>query len=97
MMYQAISKLSGRENIAEAWDALIRHLNKIQGRSDQGYASGEKIMIKVNLVGCINISVWGGVNTDTYELDSMRDYMNTSPQVMLALLRNLVKVVGVKV
>ena len=51
-------------------------------------------MIKVNLVGCHYLPGWGGTDAVTYDLVSNFDYMNTSPQVMLALLRRLVYVVG---
>lgn len=36
------------------------------------------------------------VNLETYSLDSWQDYMNTSPQMIAALLKQLTTVVGVK-
>ncbi len=47
----------------------------------------------MNFVGFIRGG--GTVNPDTYNLQSQRNYMNTSPQVILALLRQLVNTVGV--
>lgn len=94
MLSAVVRALSGEQSDAAAWSALIRHCNRERGRGDVGYTPGEKVAIKVNLVGCIANS-WGGVNADTYDLVSKLDYMNTSPQVMLALLRQLVNVVGV--
>jgi len=95
MMSRAIRSLAGEASDAAAWDALIRHFNWTHGRGDVGYAPGEKICVKINLVGCIDSGGWGGVDPNTYNLVTKLDYMNTSPQVVLALLRQLVNVVGV--
>ncbi len=94
MMSQAISELTGQASDAAAWDRLFRYHNKARGKGDASYKPREKIAIKVNFVGFI----WthGGVNKDTYNLDSTVDYMNTSPQMLVALLRQLVNTVGVK-
>ncbi|MDX1815319.1 MAG: DUF362 domain-containing protein, partial [Thermodesulfobacteriota bacterium] len=94
MMSRALQELTGERNDAVAWDRLFRHINHKRGKENVAYQPGEKIAIKVNFVGLI----WrgGGVNPDTYNLDSQRNYMNTSPQVTLALLRQLVRTVGVK-
>ena len=94
MLTSTIRMLTGETDQGAAWDALIRHHNVEAGNGDLGYTSGEKIMIKVNLVGCHYLPGWGGVDPVTYDLTSNLDYMNTSPQVMLALLRRLVHVVG---
>jgi len=94
MMSRAICDLTGQSGDAAAWDRLFRYHNKARGKGDDSYKPGEKIAIKVNFVGFI----WshGGVNKDTYNLDSTIDYMNTSPQMLVALLRQLVNTVGVK-
>jgi len=94
MMSRAIRELTGEAKDAAAWDKLFRYINKKRGKGDVGYKPGEKIAIKVNFVGLI----WrgGGVNPDNYNLESQRDYMNTSPQIILALLRQLVGAAGVK-
>jgi len=95
MLSRALRHLSGEASDAGAWDALIRHHNVVRGKGDVGYQPGEKIMIKVNLVGCIDAPTWGGVDPNTYDLVSKLDYMNTSPQMMRALLRQLVYEAGV--
>jgi hypothetical protein len=64
------------------------------GHGNAGYAEGEKIVIKVNFVGCH--AAVGGVDPESYDLIEDLDYMNTSPQMILALLRDLVDVVGVE-
>ncbi|MFB0521079.1 MAG: DUF362 domain-containing protein [Desulfatiglandales bacterium] len=95
MMSRAISALASESDSSEAWDKIFRYFNQTHGKGDVGYQVGEKITIKVNLVGCIG--VWGGASVDpnTYNLVEKMDYMNTSPQMMLALLRQLVYKVGV--
>jgi gluconolactonase len=94
MMSQALCELTGASSDAEAWDKIFRYHNRTHDRGDVGYAPGEKIVIKVNFVGFI----WthGGVNADNYSLETKRDYMNTSPQMLIALLRQLVNTVGAK-
>ncbi|MDY0355502.1 MAG: SMP-30/gluconolactonase/LRE family protein [Sedimentisphaerales bacterium] len=93
MMSGAIRTLTGQNTDAKAWDALFRHQNKVSGRGDVGYRPGEKITVKVNFVGFIRTH--GGVNPQTYNLDSWQDYMNTSPQLIAALLGQLTRAAGV--
>ena len=94
MMARAIRELTGEETDARAWDKLFRHLNQSRGKGAVGYQAGEKVAIKVNWVGMI----WreGHVNEQTYGFKDRQDYMNTSPQMILAVIRQLVEVVGVK-
>ena len=94
MMSRAIRELTGEAADAAAWDKLFRYHNKMRGKPNSGYKQGEKIVIKPNFVGFI----WthGGVNAENYNLESKKDYMNTSPQMLIALLRQLVGTVGVR-
>ena len=95
MMSRAIMALSGEKTDSAAWNRLFEHFNKTHGRENRGYQTGEKIVVKVNYVGCIQ--VWRGdsaANIDDYKLRSV-DYMNTSPQMIIALLRQLVNEAGV--
>jgi hypothetical protein len=96
MMDEAIQSLSGEQNIAAAWDKLFKHFNNTNNRGNVGYKQGEKIVIKVNFVGCIK--VWDGSEVTNVEEYNLRraDYMNTSPQMIITLLRQLVDKVGVK-
>ena len=96
MMGRAIQALGSEENSTAAWDKLFKHFNKTRGRGNIGYKAGEKIVVKVNFVGCIK--VWDRrpvTNVEEYNL-RRADYMNTSPQMIIALLRQLVNEVGVK-
>jgi len=94
MMSHAVERLAGETGERQAWDALFRNFNQTHGGGNVGYRKGEKIAIKVNFVGCIFNE--GSVDPKTYDLGGRRlDYMNSSPQTILALLRQLVKSAGV--
>jgi len=96
MMSQAINSLAGEATNAAAWEKLFKHFNKTAGRGNIAYKPGEKITIKVNFVGCIKI--WSRqpvTKIEQYNLRSL-DYMNTAPQMINALLGQLVDHVGVK-
>jgi hypothetical protein len=95
MMSRAIRILSGEQTDASAWNRLFEHFNKTHGRENRGYKKGEKIVVKVNYVGCIQ--AWSRrpvTGIDDYNLRNV-DYMNTSPQMIIALLRQLVNEAGV--
>ena len=94
MMAQAIRNLTGEAGDAAAWDKLFKHFNKTHGKGNVGYKPGERVVIKPNFVGFIFTN--GGVNPDNYDLESKKDYMNTSPQMLIALLRQLVNEAGVR-
>jgi hypothetical protein len=93
MMAEVIQTVGGKTNDRKAWDALIKHFNQTHGNGNVGYRKGEKVTIKVNLVGCI---VGWGVDPKSYDLVRDLDYMNASPQMIMALLRQLVHAVGVR-
>ncbi|MDT8301830.1 MAG: SMP-30/gluconolactonase/LRE family protein [Sedimentisphaerales bacterium] len=94
MMSQTIRTLAGKNTDAAAWDSIFRYHNKARNKGDVGYKPGEKITIKVNFVGFIR--TMKAVNRDTYSLQDWVDYMNTSPQMITALLRQLTQAAGVR-
>jgi len=94
MMSQAIRALAGEATDAQAWNAIFRYHNQARSKGDVGYKPGEKIAIKVNFVGFIR--TMPSVHRQTYALQDWVDYMNTSPQMIAALLKQLTQVVGVK-
>jgi hypothetical protein len=96
MMSNSVRRLTGETTDRAAWQALFRHFNSTHGGGNAAYRAGEKITIKVNFVGCIFTE--GNVDTKTYDLTAPRriDYMNTSPQLIGALLRQLVANAGVR-
>jgi hypothetical protein len=94
MMSRAIRRLAGKLTDAQAWDTLFRYTNLQKGTGDQGYQRGEKIVIKLNLTLC---HVSGSSNPLNRSLPTQ--YWGkagmTNPQMVLALLRQLVNVAGV--
>lgn len=97
MMAAGIRSLAGKPTEAAAWEALFQHFNEGKAREAKGYAAGEKIAIKLNLVTC-----WAGrkgtaalVDPVTREKTRRRQNIDVAPQMVLALLRQLVGVVGV--
>jgi hypothetical protein len=96
MMDRSIQALSSEGNSSAAWDKLFKHFNNTHGKGNVGYKPGEKIVIKINFVGCIK--VWDKrpvTKVEDYNLRSSH-YMNTSPHMIIALLRQLVDKTGVK-
>ncbi|MGQ9589299.1 MAG: thioesterase family protein [Planctomycetota bacterium] len=95
MVSEAVRRLAGEATEKAAWDALLRRSNRARGRGDRGYEPGEKIALKVNFVGMIFRE--GCVDPETCRIyERHRNYMNTSPQVICAVLRQLVEAVGAK-
>lgn len=94
MMDRAVCELTGQPTVRQAWSKLFGHLNKVRGKGDVDYKPGEKIAIKPNWVGMIYRE--GNVDPDTYALVKRQDYMNTAPQMIIALLRQLTAEAGVK-
>ena len=90
MMARTVCELTGEATVAGAWSRLFRHLNRARGKGDVGYSAGEQIAIKPNWVGMIFGE--GHVNLDTYAFISRQDYMNTAPQMILALINQLASV-----
>ena len=90
MLARTVCELTGEATVAGAWSKLFRHLNRARGKGDAGYSAGEQIVIKPNWVGMIFGE--GHVNLDTYSFISRPDYMNTAPQMILALVSQLASV-----
>jgi hypothetical protein len=94
MVSDAVKKLTGKTSNAESWDALFRYFNQAHGKGNVGYADGEKIFIKTNQVsassGTYDQATFAIKNTSGYGMEE------TSPQVVLAILRQLVNERGVK-
>jgi hypothetical protein len=90
MMARAVCDLTGEATVPKAWAKLFRHLNRARGKGDVGYSAGEKVTIKPNWVGMIYRD--GHVNHDTYAFNNGQDYMNTGPQMIMALVSQLAAV-----
>jgi uncharacterized protein (DUF362 family) len=92
MLSQTLQLLTGASSDAEAWDALFRYSNQSRGLGDVGYQAGQKIAIKVNM----NSGWPGNVNLTTYQKQGTYLRMtDTSPQLMHAMIKQLVEEAGV--
>ena len=89
-----VRQVTGEAADASAWDALFKDFNATHGQARRGYRAGEKVVIKINLTAC-NAR---GEQVDPVTYEKKPAVMNTidnSPQMLLALLRQLVYVAGV--
>ena len=93
MAADMVRNLTGKTTVPDSWDALFRYFNSTHGRVAAGYASGEKIFIKVN-----QVSASASTITDDYTIKNTSRYgmAEASPQLVLALLRQLVNECGVR-
>jgi hypothetical protein len=93
MVSSSIHLLTGTTSDLNAWKAIFQYYNQNHGKGSVSYSAGEKILIKVNatssFTGNFSTVDLSKVNNDYYAV------AETSPQVVLAVLRQLVNVVGV--
>ena len=92
MLSDALQALTGRDNDADAWDAIFKSFNYQMGKGYVGYTSGERIAIKVNFV--LMYSINDGEKPSA-PWDNRHDQIDNSPQLAIALLKQLIDVVGV--
>lgn len=95
MVSKSIQWLTGKRTDAGAWSALFKSFNQMTGNGSMDYAPGEKVVIKVNLTTCNCTGGGGSVNPTSGEKTYYLDKADTTMHIMLALLRQLVNVVGV--
>lgn len=86
MVNDSIASLGGKENVKEGWNALFQAHNRQRDKDGNGYAAGEKIVIKANING-------SGVYDDDTSGETRMSYTNTV--LLKALLISLVKEAGV--
>ena len=96
MLSRTLVTLCNKPTPSGAWDTLFKHFNSTHGNEVHGYRAGEKIFIKTNFTSTNHLKDWCAVDTTTYSFVNKADFFNTSPQIVRALLRQLVYVVGVK-
>jgi len=103
MFNESVKKLSGETNIRESWDALFRSFNRRKHSVDRGYTQGEKIFIKINQTsgrGSVKLKNREEGNYDVLtstKLDGPPSRTcETTPYLMLELLRHLVNHCGIE-
>jgi hypothetical protein len=75
MVSRSIHDLTNQKDDAQAWSAIFHHFNRTHGRGNVGYKAGEKIAIKANLNNTVD--------------HGTIDRLNSSPHLILALIRQL--------
>ncbi len=96
MLVSAIRRISGKYNIKEAWDELFKYFNNSQGRGMVGYTKGEKIVVKLNTTNAGNSTAEFYSLRQKWQIPNNKlDRMDSSPQLGLAILNQLINVVGV--
>jgi hypothetical protein len=88
MMSKALRALTGESSDYDAWDAIFRNFNQQMRKGDIGYTTGEKIAIKINMTLTYNNP------SDMEKLPGYINYIDNSPQLAIALLKQLTDVVG---
>ena len=79
MMSVAILQLCGTDNSADAWKKIFVYYNEnSRGLTDRNHEPGEVVAIKINL------------NNSLREVNKTKNHSDASPQMVLALVRELV-------
>ena len=93
MLSNGLKGLTDQTTDLAAWQAIFSFYNNNKGKGAVGYSNTEKIFIKINATsswsGNFNPSDLSVVNNSNYGMSE------TSPQIVLAVLRQLVNVVEV--
>lgn len=88
MLMEGLINYTGSNSSQDAWDMLFKHFNENHGKGNTGYTPGEKIYVKINVTNsCCSMS--GTTKTGNY------DRMDSTPELLLALLKQLIEEVGV--
>jgi len=90
MLSRAMLEVTGTDSEQEAWSAVFRYFNVNHGKGETGYTAGEKIFIKINAV-----HAWTTAEDLSILDDDAYGNVDTSPQVILAVLRQLINKAGV--
>lgn len=90
MLQTAILEVSGKTSEEEAWNSIFTYFNSTHDKGEVGYTSGEKIYFKINAV-----HAWTTNSDFSIKDDGNYGNVDTSPQVILAVLRQLINKAGV--
>ena len=90
MLKEAVLSVTGKDTEEEAWSSVFRYFNLNHDKGDTGYVEGEKIYMKINAV-----HAWGAWGDLSIRNDGNYGNVDTSPQVILAMLRQLINKAGV--
>jgi len=90
MLSESLQLLLKKQTDEDAWDEIFRYFNIKRSAGNRGYEAGERIFIKINSVHAWNTDSQGNMqDNDSY------GFVDTSPQVVLAVLEQLIQKAGV--
>jgi len=90
MLIAGILEVTGEDTEESAWASVFNYFNSTHDKGEVGYTAGEKIFIKINAV-----HAWTTNDDLSIKDDKNYGYVDTSPQVILAVLRQLILKAGV--
>jgi hypothetical protein len=90
MLANAILKVTDDNTLTEAWTSIFEYYNTNHDKGQTGYTDGEKIFIKINAV-----HAWTTNKDLSIKENNNYGNVDTSPQVILAVLRQLINEAGV--
>lgn len=92
MLKAGLCSIAGKDKAAEVWDTIFRFHNQKRGKGSLPYLKGEKIYIKLN-----RTSASGGLDQEYRRLEDKPLPLSceTSPQLVLSMLRQLVNTAGI--
>jgi hypothetical protein len=92
MLADGLCSISGKKKASDAWKSIFRYHNMKRGKGDVSYKKGEKIYLKLN-----RTAASGAINKEYVRQKNKPVALafETSPQIVHAMLRQLVNVAGV--
>ncbi len=93
MLSKTLRSMTGKGNDYDAWDAIFRNFNQRTGKGNVGYTPGEKIGIKINHTLSTNADPCTMDKTPPW--GNYMNFIDNSPQLTIALLRQLIDNAGV--
>jgi hypothetical protein len=92
MLADGLCSISGKKKTADAWNSIFRYHNLKRGKGDVTYKTGEKIYLKLN-----RTAASGAINQEYVRQkgNPLALAFETSPQIVHAMLRQLVNVAEV--
>jgi hypothetical protein len=98
MLSDGLKQLTGDATDLAAWESIFTHFNENKHGLSEGYSNGQKIFIKINATSTWGKGqFWGNISVNNIHLQNdFYGISETSPHLILSLLRQLVNVYGVQ-
>jgi hypothetical protein len=106
MVLESVKKISGKSDLKRAWKELFQYHNQKKNQKEKGYSPGEKIFIKINQGTASWVlskeerengyTISSSLKTGQQRRLKSLGTTETSPYIVLELLRELVNEVGVR-